>query len=114
MISYSYTGNLNASQKLKLANMWEQFFDVLLNPEEAKAGRLHVAHTDGLQEHHHAHLSKEDQSKEDKAVREEEHALKDLFNNHDIDEFYNQFWFLCGPDHPDMVMLKFLRARKVS
>ncbi|WFD48706.1 hypothetical protein GLX27_003376 [Malassezia furfur] len=81
------------------------------NPEKAKSG--HVAAQAEHGEDHTNGYSQEDKEKAKKAQQEEQEALKALFRIHGVDEFYSQFWFLCGPDVPDMVMLKFLRARKV-
>ena len=91
--------------------MWELFFSVMENPEKAKSGHV-AAQAEHGEDHTHGY-SQEDKEKAKKAQQEEQEALKVLFRIHGVNEFYNQFWFLCGPDVPDMVMLKFLRARKV-
>ncbi|WFC96246.1 hypothetical protein MBRA1_002902 [Malassezia brasiliensis] len=103
-------GNLTAEQKCKVAQMWELFFSVIENPEKAKSGHV-AAQAEHGEDHTHGY-SEEDKDKAKKAQQEEQEALQALFKTHGVDEFYNQFWFLCGPDVPDMVMLKFLRARK--
>lgn len=92
--------------------MWGLFFSVMENPEKAKSGVIaaEASHDHG----HAADLSQEDKAKAEKAQQEEQEALKALFKTHGVEEFYNHFWFLCGPDIPDMIMLKFLRARKVG
>lgn len=105
-----YVGNLNEDQKSKLSYMWDLIFSVLKDPEMAKQG--HFAPGDEIASHD-AHLSKEDKAKEAKSLHEEAEALKQLFKTHGVDEFYEQLWFLFGPDIPDMILLKFLRARKV-
>ncbi|KAL4402211.1 hypothetical protein ACI68E_001863 [Malassezia pachydermatis] len=101
--------NLNEDQKSKLSYMWDLIFSVLKDPEMAKQG--HFAPGDEIASHD-AHLSKEDKAKEAKSLHEEAEALKQLFKTHGVDEFYEQLWFLFGPDIPDMILLKFLRARK--
>lgn len=105
------TGNLNAEQNAKLAEIWELFFSVIDNPEQAQQGQIGTAAGHDDDQLHG--LSKDDKAKAIKAQHEEQAALKGLFKEHGVEEFYNQFWFLCGPDVPDMAMLKFLRARKV-
>ncbi|PKI83932.1 hypothetical protein MVES_001874 [Malassezia vespertilionis] len=104
-----HIGNLDSSQKSKLAKIWLLYLHVLENPEKAQSGQI-IA--DEAPDEGAPPLSKEEKAKEEKAHQEEAQALKLLFKTHGVDEFYNQFWLLCGPDNPDMMMLKFLRARK--
>lgn len=103
------TGNLNADQKSKLSFMWDLVFTVLNHPDKAVKGEFSEEDELG---HHDAHLSKQDQQKQAKSLKEEQEALQELFATHGVEEFHDQLWFLFGPDIPDMIMLKFLRARK--
>ena len=103
------TGNLNADQKSKLSFMWDLVFTVLNHPDKAVKGEFSEEDELG---HHDAHLSKQDQQKQAKSLKEEQEALRELFATHGVEEFHDQLWFLFGPDIPDMIMLKFLRARK--
>ncbi|WFD44076.1 hypothetical protein MPSI1_002741 [Malassezia psittaci] len=105
-----HIGNLNQEQNAKLAEMWGLFFSVIDNPDKAKSGKI-AADAGNADDHLHG-LSKDDKDKAIKSQHEEQESLKALFKTHGVDEFYSQFWFLVGPDAPDMVMLKFLRARK--
>lgn len=89
--------------------MWDLVFTVLNHPDKAVKGEFSEEDELG---HHDAHLSKQDQQKLAKSLKEEQEALKDLFAIHGVEEFHDQLWFLFGPDFPDMIMLKFLRARK--
>lgn len=102
---------MTSEQKAKLAQMWGLFFNVIDNPEQAKNGK--IADAAGSGEEQTQGMSKEDKAKAAKSHQEEQEALQSLFKTHGVQEFYDQFWFLCGPDVPDMIMLKFLRARKV-
>lgn len=103
------TGNLNADQKSKLSFMWDLVFTVLNHPDKAVKGEFSEEDELG---HHDTHLSKQDQQKQAKSLKEEQEALKELFAIHGVEEFHDQLWFLFGPDIPDMIMLKYLRARK--
>lgn len=104
-----YLGNLDADQKSKLAHIWDLTFTVINHPDKAKLGEFTP---DDEIIHHEDNLSKDDASKLSKALHEEQQALRDLFATHGVEEFHDQLWFLFGPDIPDMIMLKFLRARK--
>ena len=89
--------------------MWDLVFTVLNHPDKAVKGEFSEEDELG---HHDAHLSKQDQQKQAKSLKEEQEALRELFATHGVEEFHDQLWFLFGPDIPDMIMLKFLRARK--
>lgn len=89
--------------------MWDLVFTVLNHPDKAVKGEFSEEDELG---HHDAHLSKQDQQKQAKSLKEEQEALQELFATHGVEEFHDQLWFLFGPDIPDMIMLKFLRARK--
>jgi len=89
--------------------MWDLVFTVLNHPDKAVKGEFSAEDELG---HHDAHLSKQDQQKQAKSLKEEQEALRELFATHGVEEFHDQLWFLFGPDIPDMIMLKFLRARK--
>lgn len=89
--------------------MWDLIFTVLAHPDKAKTGEFVEDDEIG---HHDAHLSKQDQQNQAKALHEEQNALKHLFAVHGVEEFHDQLWFMFGPDIPDMILLKFLRARK--
>ncbi|WFC99541.1 hypothetical protein MYAM1_002286 [Malassezia yamatoensis] len=105
-----HIGNLTQEQNAKLAEIWGLFFSIIDNPDKAKSGK--IATDAGNAEDQLHGLSKDDRDKALKSQHEEQESLKALFKTHGVDEFYSQFWFLVGPDAPDMVMLKFLRARK--
>jgi len=108
MVSYMVSdlaGHLDSSQKQKLSEIWDLIFQILNDPDKVKAGHFN------LDNPHHG--PPDSASKEAKALHEEQRALKDLFTTHGVDEFYEQLWFLFGPDIPDMILLKYLRARKV-
>ena len=112
-------------QKAKLAEMWEILFQTFDDPETAhKRAEEHEralsrsstftdhsgAHTgpDGAP----AHAPKDDHAKAEKAQREEQAALRELLTKYGPDEMRKNFWYFIGPDYPDMLVLKFLRARK--
>ncbi|WFD33202.1 hypothetical protein MCUN1_000015 [Malassezia cuniculi] len=109
-------GNLDSTQLATLAKMWEALFHVMSHPEEytknASEAHLKPSAAAAVAEDAPPSNNLSDSDKESKAHQEEQAALADVLAHHGVQAFYDNFWFLCGPDPPDMMMLKFLRARK--
>lgn len=116
MVRKLLTGNLNDNERASLSQMWRVFFHVLNHPEEYthNAGEAHLnpEQAKAIAEDGPPSQTMSANEKESKAHQEEQAALSDVLVHHGVQKFYDSFWFLCGPDPPDMVMLKFLRARK--
>ena len=105
--------------------MWQILFQTFENPEHtegvnaqgsaASQGGENSANRPSLgPDGTPAETPKDDKAKEAKAHHEEHVALTDLLSEHGPDRFREEFWHFMGPDFPDLLMLKFLRARKVS
>jgi len=59
-------------------------------------------------------IEKEDDAKEAAQARAEEANMEKLLSTYGPEALRNTFWGLCKRDHPDITMLRFLRARKVG
>lgn len=59
-------------------------------------------------------IEREDDAKAAAQARAEEANMEKLLSTYGPEALRNTFWGLCKRDHPDITMLRFLRARKVS
>jgi hypothetical protein len=58
-------------------------------------------------------VEKDDDAKAAAQARAEEANMEKLLSTYGPEALRNTFWGLCKRDHPDITMLRFLRARKV-
>lgn len=108
-------GNLNGPQMAALTRMWEELFNMLENPDvhtrNANISQSQPDATASVAENGPPSKTLSDSDKASKEHQEEQAALADVLVKYGVDKFRDSFWYLCGPDPPDMIMLKFLRAR---
>lgn len=123
-----YLGNLTPEHEEKLHKMWDTFFDVCeratgskvegkkgfaedwgVDTEAAKKKTSGMGQLKGLK---NTGISKEDDAKDKAQARAEEANMENLLSTYGPESLRNAFWALCKRDHPDIAMLRFLRARK--
>lgn len=110
-------GKLNSEQKKKLAEMWQVLFNTFEDPSTHQIGGSSeggaVADGPSIGKDGTPQGPKDDKAKEAKAHHDEQQALKELLEKHSTEDVHEAFWKFCGGDYPDLIILKFLRARKV-
>lgn len=128
-----YLNHLNEEQQKKLYKMWEAFFSVCDRATgEKNEGATEFAEDWGVESEAASKgsklgvmggtsklvkgsgISQEDDAKAAAQARTEEANMEKLLHTYGPEALRTAFWTLCKRDDPDITMLRFLRARKVS
>lgn len=126
-----YLGNLSEEHQEVLCQMWDAFFSICDKASGQKnEGATGFSEDWGVDEDatkkssggggilgatkavKSSGISKEDDAKAAAQARTEEANMERLLSTYGPEALRNAFWSLCKRDNPDIIMLRFLRARK--
>ena len=127
-----YLNNLEDDHWDKLYKMWDAFFSVCdrakgskdqgaggftedwgVDTDTSQAKGKFGAMSGASKLVNNSGIEKGDDAKAAQQARTEEANMEKLLSTYGPEALRNAFWGLCKRDHPDITMLRFLRARKV-
>lgn len=109
-----FVGNLNPQHEKLLKELWKKYFDIGAQKKQGVGtGAGDTGKPKGGDgEDAFGGIAKDDNAKEEQKKKQDQAETNALLEKHGEDKFRQAFWDANKGDHPDMSMLRFLRARK--